>query len=145
VPDNDGLTRLRDAARRAGIADVAARPAMTEVDAQRFVRRATREGPGRPLEVVPPRFLGRAAATADLTGAVRFRRPEWIAELTHARKPVADVIDAVAARVLERPNEQNLRTAEVVLNDIGRREDGAQVLRDKVTQDVVDRLIAGGA
>lgn len=102
-------------------------------------------GIGRPRAQVPRAFLRRQRTVSTVgSGLLRFRPPAWARRLTAARRPRQEMLDALEKRVYRAPAEKNLRQALIILNDIGRLRGGGKLLRERLTQQVVDRLIGGG-
>jgi hypothetical protein len=136
VSDTDKIARVERILGRG--ADHGVRVQPTDQEARRLVGRPTAQG-GRDTDEASGRE--RPLVTPDLRG---FRRPDWLAELAHEGRPVSELLAAVADRVMERPDEEHLRIAEKVLNDVGRRPEGAAAVRAQLTQELVGRVLAGG-
>jgi hypothetical protein len=76
-------------------------------------------------------------------GVDRFRRSDWVGELSKEGRPVDEFVDAILARVLESPTEATLREAQIVLNDLGRLPGAGSQIARRLTQEVADKLISG--
>jgi hypothetical protein len=123
----------------------AVREPLQEPELRTFIQSERAAGKPDRVPQVPRRFLiGMRRAGSDGTLSGRFRRPDWIAKLAKEKRPPAEALDALGARVAKAPTEANLRQAEIILGDLGRLPDGGKVLRSKVTQQVVDRIIGSG-
>jgi hypothetical protein len=121
------------------------REALGEVELRTLGQQDRASGKPDRVPEVPRGFLIRMTRMgSDGTLSARFRRPDWIAKIAKANRPSAEALDALADRVSKQPTEANLRQAEVILGDLGRMSDGGKVLRSKVTQQLVDRIIGSG-
>jgi hypothetical protein len=102
---------------------------------------------GRPEKVpqVPRGFLQRMSRlSTEGTGLRTFQRPDWIARIAKAKRPHAEAVDTLIGRVANQPTEATLREAQVILNDIGQLPDSGKMLRSKIDQKLVDRVIGKG-
>jgi hypothetical protein len=124
---------------------VAPRAELDEPALRTLMQNERAAGKVDPPQPVPQAFVRRMRESSSIgTGLAKFRRPDWIAKLAKAKAQPAPVVDELHARVSKQPDEASLREAHVILNDIGRLPDGGRLVREKVTQQVVDRLIEGG-
>jgi hypothetical protein len=122
--------------------DIGIREPPPEQDVTRMLMLEDTSGQGKPPTAVPRPFVTRHRASASIgTGLPEFKRPAWVAKLTQANAPPAQVLDALDLRVAKAPSEAALREAQIILNDIGRLQDGGKLVRGRLTQQMVDKLI----
>ncbi len=118
------------------------RAQLDEADLRTFMEEERAAGKPDRMPDIPCAFLLRMnRSSTEGTGLASFRRPDWVARIAKANRPPAEAVDALVDRAAKTPNEAVLREAQIVANDIGRLPDGGKLLRSKVTQQLVDRLI----
>lgn len=149
MPEVDVATRRKfaDAMRRAKVEQRGPREAPTDRDWATLLRPGT--AAGAPKRERAPKlsatFQRRERTLSTIgRGVSRFRRSDWVGDLSAKRRPVEDALDVIGARAIEKPNEATLREVQIVLNDLGRLSGGSEGVTRRLTQELVDQLIAGG-
>jgi hypothetical protein len=130
APFDYPYTRVR------GAADVSAD------DAASLDRGDPKNGAGKPPRPVPSGFDAKEKAGAidepQVADALSLRLLHAHAERASSARTV---LEDAAARAVRAPNRRNLGRMQTVANEIGRRRGGGKLIRELLTQDLVDRLI----
>jgi hypothetical protein len=139
--------RFVEALQRAGVEQRGPRAKLTEAEWAALTRSGRAAGkPERAPEAdLSPVFeqRQRTLSTAD-RGVERYRRSDWVGEISSAKRPLDEAVDMIHARLIEKPDEATLREAQIVLNDLGRLSGGGELIARRLTQEVVDQLISRG-
>ncbi|MCA1700555.1 MAG: hypothetical protein LC790_17310 [Actinobacteria bacterium] len=149
MPEVDPAIRRRfvEALRGAGIQQRAPRAKPTDAEWAAINQPGVAAGkPDRPPEEELAAVFAqrqRTLSTVD-RGVRRFRRSEWVGELSDAGRPLDEALDVIQARLVEKPDEPTLREAQIVLNDLGRLSGGGDLIARRLTQELVDQLISRG-
>jgi hypothetical protein len=68
--------------------------------------------------------------------------PDWIGQMPPEKRNPEAIIDEVIQRAAAQPDEQNLRLAQIVLNELGRDPKVTALIRAKLTPDVMLKVMA---
>lgn len=102
-------------------------------------------GQGKPKLRLSKRSLDRERKLAVVEKSVHgMRPPKWLLARIAKHAPVRVVMDDVFRRLRRTPSENNLRFTQRALNELGRRRGGGKLLRQTVTQKLVDEFQAKG-
>lgn len=125
--------------------EVGERAALTQAGLRTLAQTESSAEQGRARSAVPRAFLQKVSAISSVDAPVaKFKPPTWVRALTRAKRSPQQVIDAIEQRVTQSPTRQNLLEAQMLLNDIGRLQDGGKLIRANITQQLVNQLIQKG-
>jgi len=114
---------------------------LTDSDARGLTRGEVAAGEGRALSDIDIDALTDRVRFGR--GVDRFRRPDWIGELSASNATSEEVVKVLTDKVLNDPHEETLRAAQLLLNDLGRTDLGSDCF-EAITQELVTRITREG-
>lgn len=117
------------------------RSALTDLLAQREARSGSREPPNE----LDTAFIERQRGLVEHAAQPSRRTvPKWVYARIERRTPPSAIASDVIERLRRAPSERGYREAGELLNELGRRRGGARLVRELVTQELVDEFLRKG-